>query len=130
MLRITSYNVCYTKLLRIIHGAKTLLIQDEDGQIIEPYSISAGLDYPGIGPAHAFFAKMGRTKVLPINDDEALEAAFELTRLEGIIPAIESAHALALLKKEKENFKPEDIVVLTVSGRGDKDMDTYIKHFK
>ncbi len=114
----------------IIHGAKTLLMQDEDGQIIEPYSISAGLDYPGIGPAHAFFAKLGRTKVYPINDDEALEAAFELTRLEGIIPAIESAHALALLNKEKHIFKTDDVVVLNVSGRGDKDMDTYIKYFK
>jgi tryptophan synthase beta chain len=113
----------------IIHGFRTLLMQDEDGQITEPYSISAGLDYPGIGPAHAFFAKVGRTKVHAINDDEALEAAFELTRLEGIIPAIESAHALALLKKEKDTFKPEDIVVITVSGRGDKDMDTYVKHF-
>jgi tryptophan synthase beta chain len=113
----------------IIHGFRTLLMQDEDGQITEPYSISAGLDYPGIGPAHAYFAKVGRTKVHAINDDEALEAAFELTRLEGIIPAIESAHALALLKKEKDTFKPEDIVVLTVSGRGDKDMDTYVKHF-
>ena len=114
----------------IIHGSKTLLMQDEDGQITEPYSISAGLDYPGIGPAHAFLARVGRTKVLAINDDEALEAAFELTRLEGIIPAIESAHVLALLKKEKDTFKPDDIVVLTVSGRGDKDMDTYIKYFK
>ncbi|HET7732754.1 MAG TPA: tryptophan synthase subunit beta, partial [Paludibacter sp.] len=113
----------------IIHGFRTLLMQDEDGQITEPYSISAGLDYPGIGPAHAFFAKIGRTKVHAINDDEALEAAFELTRLEGIIPAIESAHALALLKKEKDTFKPDDIVVLTVSGRGDKDMDTYVKYF-
>ena len=113
----------------IIHGFKTLLMQDEDGQITEPYSISAGLDYPGIGPAHAHFAKIGRTKVHAINDDEALEAAFELTKLEGIIPAIESAHALALLKKEKNTFKPDDIVVLTVSGRGDKDMDTYVKHF-
>ena len=113
----------------IIHGAKTLLIQDEDGQIIEPYSISAGLDYPGIGPAHAFFARIGRTKVHAINDNEALDAAFELTRLEGIIPAIESAHALALLKKEKDTFKPDDIVVVTVSGRGDKDMDTYIQEF-
>jgi tryptophan synthase beta chain len=113
----------------IIHGFRTLLMQDADGQIIEPYSISAGLDYPGIGPAHAFYAKIGRTKVHPITDDEALEAAFELTKLEGIIPAIESAHALALLKKEKETFKPDDIVVLTVSGRGDKDMDTYVKHF-
>jgi tryptophan synthase beta chain len=114
----------------IIHGFRTLLMQDEDGQITEPYSISAGLDYPGIGPAHAFFAKIGRTKVHAINDDEALEAAFELTRLEGIIPAIESAHALALLKKEKDIFKPDDIVVITVSGRGDKDMDTYVKYFK
>jgi tryptophan synthase beta chain len=113
----------------IIHGFRTLLMQDEDGQITEPYSISAGLDYPGIGPAHAYFAQVGRTKVHAINDDEALEAAFELTRLEGIIPAIESAHALALLKKEKGTFKPDDIVVLTVSGRGDKDMDTYVKHF-
>ena len=114
----------------IIHGFRTLLMQDEDGQITEPYSISAGLDYPGIGPAHAYFAQVGRTKVHAINDDEALEAAFELTRLEGIIPAIESAHALALLKKEKATFKPDDIVVLTVSGRGDKDMDTYVKFFK
>lgn len=114
----------------IIHGAKTLLMQDADGQITEPYSISAGLDYPGIGPVHAFLARAGRTKVHPVNDDEALEAAFELTRLEGIIPAIESAHALAILKKEKQNFKPDDIVVVTVSGRGDKDMDTYVKHFK
>lgn len=114
----------------IIHGAKTLLMQDADGQITEPYSISAGLDYPGIGPVHAFLARAGRTKVHPVNDDEALEAAFELTRLEGIIPAIESAHALAILKKEKQNFKPDDIVVVTVSGRGDKDMDTYVKYFK
>ncbi len=114
----------------IIHGSKTLLMQDADGQIIEPYSISAGLDYPGIGPAHAHFAKTGRTKVHAINDDEALEAAFELTALEGIIPAIESAHALALLKKEKDNFAPNKVIVLNVSGRGDKDMDTYVKYFK
>lgn len=112
----------------IIHGSKTLLMQDEDGQIIEPYSISAGLDYPGVGPAIAHFAKTSRVKVLAINDNEALDAAFELTRLEGIIPAIESAHALAVLEKEKLNFRPNDIVVLTVSGRGDKDMETYIKH--
>jgi len=114
----------------IIHGFRTLLMQDADGQIVEPYSISAGLDYPGIGPAHAFYATIGRTKVHAINDDEALEAAFELTKLEGIIPAIESAHALALLKREKETFKPDDVVVLTVSGRGDKDMDTYVKYFE
>ncbi|MFV0392295.1 MAG: tryptophan synthase subunit beta [Paludibacteraceae bacterium] len=113
----------------IIHGSKTLLMQDEDGQITEPYSISAGLDYPGIGPLHAHLAKTNRTKVYAINDDEALEAAYELTRLEGIIPAIESAHALAVLKKEKGNFNPDDIVVLTVSGRGDKDIETYCQHF-
>ena len=113
----------------IIHGCRTLLMQDEDGQITEPYSISAGLDYPGIGPAHAHFAHTGRTKVHAVTDTEALDAAFELTKLEGIIPAIESAHALALLKKEKNTFKPTDIVVLTVSGRGDKDMDTYVKFF-
>ncbi|MBP8944736.1 MAG: tryptophan synthase subunit beta [Paludibacteraceae bacterium] len=114
----------------IIHGAKTLILQNEDGQIDEPYSISAGLDYPGVGPAHAFFAKIGRTKVYAINDDEAMEAAFELTRLEGIIPAIESAHALAILKKEKDNFKSDDVVVITVSGRGDKDMDAYVKYYE
>jgi len=113
----------------IIHGSRTLIMQDDDGQIAEPYSISAGLDYPGIGPIHAHLAKTKRAKVLAINDDEALEAAFELTKLEGIIPAIESAHALAVLKREKDNFKPDDIIVLTVSGRGDKDMDTYIKYF-
>jgi len=113
----------------IIHGSRTLIMQDEDGQITEPYSISAGLDYPGIGPVHAHLAKTNRAKILAINDDEAIEAAFELTRLEGIIPAIESAHALAVLKREKDNFKPNDIIVLTVSGRGDKDMDTYIRYF-
>ena len=112
----------------IIHGSRTYVIQSEDGQIEEPYSISAGLDYPGIGPMHAHLAKTNRTKVYAINDDEALEAAFELTRLEGIIPAIESAHALAVLKKEKNTVKPDDIVVLTVSGRGDKDIETYIQN--
>jgi tryptophan synthase beta chain len=111
----------------VIHGSRTLLMQTEDGQIIEPYSISAGLDYPGIGPIHAHLAKTGRCEVLAITDDEALSAAFELTKLEGIIPAIESAHALAAL--HKVNFKATDVVVLTVSGRGDKDMPTYLDHF-
>ena len=111
----------------IIHGARTLVMQNEDGQIEEPYSISAGLDYPGIGPLHANLASCHRATVLAINDDEALRAAYELTRLEGIIPALESAHALGAL--EKIPFKPEDVVVLTVSGRGDKDMDTYIQFF-
>lgn len=111
----------------VIHGSRTLLMQTEDGQIVEPYSISAGLDYPGIGPIHAHLAKVGRAEVLAITDDEALAAAFELTKLEGIIPAIESSHALAALHKVE--FKPTDVVVLTVSGRGDKDMPTYLDHF-
>ncbi len=110
----------------IIHGSKTLIMQSEDGQIEEPYSISAGLDYPGIGPMHANLAKTGRSEVLAITDDEAMEAAFELTQMEGIIPAIESAHALAVLNKRK--FNPDDVVVICLSGRGDKDMDTYISY--
>ena len=110
----------------IIHGFKTLVMQDANGQILEPYSISAGLDYPGIGPMHANLAKEHRATVLAINDDEAIKAAYELTLLEGIIPALESAHALGAL--EKMNFKPSDIVVLTVSGRGDKDIETYLKY--
>lgn len=111
--------------LGIIHGSRTLVMQNEDGQIEEPYSISAGLDYPGIGPIHANLALEHRATVLAIDDDEALEAAFELTAFEGIIPALESAHALGALSKVA--FKPKDVVVLTVSGRGDKDMETYIK---
>ena len=112
----------------IIHGAKTLVIQDEDGQITEPYSISAGLDYPGIGPMHANLSRQKRATVLAINDQEALQAAYQLTRLEGIIPALESAHALGTL--EKMHFNGDDIVVLTVSGRGDKDLDTYLKYIQ
>lgn len=112
----------------IIHGCKTLVMQTEDGQITEPYSISAGLDYPGIGPIHANLATKKRAKVIAVNDDEALQAAFELTRSEGIIPALESAHALAAL--DKITFKPSDIVVLTLSGRGEKDLDTYFKEAK
>ena len=114
--------------LGILHGSKTLVMQNEDGQIVEPYSISAGLDYPGIGPIHANLAKEHRATVRAINDDEAMEAAFELTRLEGIIPAIESAHALGALKKVK--FESTDVVVLTVSGRGDKDLETYLAYNK
>lgn len=110
----------------IIHGFRTLVMQDANGQILEPYSVSAGLDYPGIGPMHANLAKEHRATVLAINDDEAIKAAYELTLLEGIIPALESAHALGAL--EKMNFKPSDIVVLTVSGRGDKDIETYLKY--
>lgn len=111
--------------LGIIHGSRTLVMQSEDGQIEEPYSLSAGLDYPGIGPIHAHLAQVHRAEVLAVNDDEALDAAFELTRLEGIIPALESSHALGALAKHR--FASGDVVVLTVSGRGDKDMDTYIQ---
>lgn len=110
----------------IIHGACTYVIQDEDGQIEEPYSISAGLDYPGIGPIHANLAAQKRATVVAVNDDEAIEAAYELTKLEGIIPALESAHALGALNKLK--FKADDVVVLTVSGRGDKDIETYLNY--
>ena len=111
----------------ILHGSKIKLMQTEDGQIIEPYSISAGLDYPGTGPIHCNLYKQGRAQAVAVNDDEALRAAFELTRLEGIIPALESSHALGALPKMR--FKSSDIVVLTISGRGDKDIDTYLKHF-
>ena len=112
----------------ILHGAKSYVIQSPDGQIEEPYSISAGLDYPGIGPMHANLAAQGRARVIPVNDDEAVAAAYELTRLEGIIPALESAHALGALPKLQ--FRPEDLVVLTVSGRGDKDIETYLNYYK
>ncbi|XCI75488.1 MAG: tryptophan synthase subunit beta [Flavobacteriales bacterium] len=108
----------------ILHGSMTLLMQDEDGQIIEPYSISAGLDYPGIGPMHAHLFDTKRAEFLHATDEEALRAAYELTRMEGIIPALESAHALAILPKL--NFQRDEIVVVNLSGRGDKDMETYI----
>lgn len=111
----------------IIHGSRTFVMQDEDGQITEPYSVSAGLDYPGIGPMHANLAVTGRTRVVAVTDEEALDAAMELTRLEGIIPAIESAHALGALGKME--FHPEEVVVLTLSGRGDKDMETFVEYF-
>lgn len=108
----------------IIHGARTMVMQTPDGQIIEPYSISAGLDYPGIGPLHAYLATSGRSEVIPVTDIEALKAAFQLTKIEGIIPALESAHALGVLDKKK--FGKDDIVVLNLSGRGDKDLHTYL----
>jgi tryptophan synthase beta chain len=111
-----------------IHGSKTMLMQNDDGQIIEPYSISAGLDYPGIGPLHSNLFKTGRASYIDATDQEALDAAFLLTKLEGIIPALESAHALAALEKLK--FKPDDVVVVNISGRGDKDMDAYIKELE
>jgi tryptophan synthase beta chain len=110
----------------VIHGSKTILMQNDDGQITEPYSISAGLDYPGIGPFLAYLGKTGRVLFKNITDSEALEAAFRLTRLEGIIPALEPAHALALLGNMR--FRKEDVIVVTLSGRGDKDMETYISY--
>lgn len=109
----------------IIHGSRTFVMQTEDGQIVEPYSISAGLDYPGIGPLHAYLADEKRMEVLAVTDDEALRAAYELTRIEGIIPALESSHALAVLTRKR--FEKDNIVVINLSGRGDKDMDTYVR---
>jgi tryptophan synthase beta chain len=109
----------------VLHGSKSLVMQTEDGQVVEPHSISAGLDYPGIGPLHAHLFDSGRGTFLSATDEEALQAAFELARLEGIIPALESAHALAALKQL--SFKQTDKVVLCLSGRGDKDLATYMK---
>lgn len=112
----------------ILHGSKSILMQTEDGQVVEPHSISAGLDYPGIGPMHANLFASGRAKFLSATDAESLEASFLLSRLEGIIPALESAHALAALNKIK--FNKQDHVVICLSGRGDKDMDTFMKNMK
>lgn len=110
----------------VLHAAKTLLMQTEDGQVVEPYSISAGLDYPGIGPMHAHLFDSGRGTFVYVKDDEALEACFELCRLEGIIPALESSHALYALNKL--DLKKDEIVVINLSGRGDKDLETLMKH--
>lgn len=109
----------------VLHGSRTLLMQTRDGQVVEPYSISAGLDYPGIGPLHAHLFESGRADFYGITDEEAMQAGVKLSKLEGIIPAIETAHAFAALDKIK--FKPDDVVVLCVSGRGDKDLETYIR---
>jgi tryptophan synthase beta chain len=109
----------------ILHGSKSLVMQTDDGQVVEPHSISAGLDYPGIGPLHAHLYKSGRAIFTSATDNEAVEAAFELSRLEGIIPALEPAHALFALRKME--FKREDVVVVNLSGRGDKDMATYMR---
>lgn len=112
----------------ILHGSKSLVMQTEDGQVVEPHSISAGLDYPGIGPLHAFLFDSGRGKFLSATDEESLQAAFELAKLEGIIPALESAHALAALKQL--TFNDKEVTVLCLSGRGDKDMATYMKEIQ
>ncbi len=110
----------------ILHGSKSLLMQTADGQVIEPHSISAGLDYPGIGPLHAHLYNSGRARFLSATDEEALQAAFEVSRLEGIIPALETAHAFSVLGKI--SFSEKDVVVICLSGRGDKDLATYMKY--
>lgn len=111
----------------IIHGSKTLLMQSNDGQITEPYSISAGLDYPGVGPLHSHLHQTKRAEFIAITDEEAMQSGWEVSQTEGIIPAIETAHAFAVL--DKKQFKPTDIVVINLSGRGDKDLSTYIDYF-
>jgi tryptophan synthase beta chain len=113
----------------IIHGSKTMLMQNDDGQITEPYSISAGLDYPGVGPVHAHLFETGRAEFVSATDEEALKAAFFLAKMEGIIPALESAHALAHLEKIKSKNEKE-IIVVNLSGRGDKDLATFMKHIE
>ncbi len=112
----------------VIHGSKTLLMQSLDGQITEPYSISAGLDYPGVGPMHANLFATGRAQFISITDEQAMQWGLKLSQMEGLIPAIESAHAFAVLDEKK--FKPTDIVVINLSGRGDKDLNSYIDYFK
>ena len=112
----------------IIHGSKTLLMQNTDGQITEPYSISAGLDYPGIGPMHAHLYRSKRAKFISITDEDAMTWGLNLSQMEGIIPAIETAHAFSILDIMK--FTPDDILIFNCSGRGDKDLDTYINYFK
>ena len=112
----------------IIHGAMTMLMQDAEGQIIEPYSISAGLDYPGIGPLHAHLIENKRVEVHSATDQQALNAVYALSKYEGIIPALESAHAFAILEERK--FNPDEIIIINLSGRGDKDLDTYMKNME
>lgn len=112
----------------IIHGSKTLLMQTDDGQIVEPYSLSAGLDYPGIGPMHAHLISTGRAEPVSVTDQEALDSAFFLSRKEGIIPALESAHAFSAL--DKISYSSDDVIVVNLSGRGDKDLGTYVKYLE
>jgi tryptophan synthase beta chain len=109
----------------VLHGSKTILMQTEDGQVVEPHSISAGLDYPGIGPVHAHLFDVGRGEFVAVEDKDAMAAGIELSRLEGIIPAIESAHAIHALNLIE--YSKDDVIVINLSGRGDKDLDTYIK---
>ncbi len=112
-----------------LHGARSYLLQDDDGQVVEAYSISAGLDYPGVGPEHSYLKDTGRAEYRSVTDDEAMQAFRLLSRTEGIIPAIESAHALAGALKLGHELGPETIILVNLSGRGDKDMDTAAKYF-
>ncbi len=114
----------------ILHGSKTYVLQDDQGQILNAHSISAGLDYPGVGPEHAFWADEGKVSYSPITDDEALSAFYELTRLEGIIPALESSHAIAEAKKRASQMSPDQVIIVNLSGRGDKDVDTILENNK
>jgi tryptophan synthase beta chain len=114
----------------ILHGAKTYVLQDEDGQTVESHSISAGLDYPGVGPEHSWLADIGRAEYIPATDDEAMQALLLLSRTEGIIPAIESAHALAGALRVGRELGSDGVIAVCLSGRGDKDMDTAAKYFQ
>ena len=118
------------KTVGVLHGMRSYLLQDEDGNIKLAYSISAGLDYPGVGPEHAYLESIGRANYVSVTDTEAMEALLELCRLEGIIPAIESAHALAYLPKLCKTLKNDDIVIVCLSGRGDKDVETIAKYME
>ena len=111
----------------VLHGNKTYLLQDENGQILDTYSVSAGLDYPGVGPEHAYLRDTGRAKYVPINDSQAVDAFIKLSRLEGIIPALESSHAVALAMQNAKKMSKDDIIIVSLSGRGDKDMDSVMK---
>jgi tryptophan synthase beta chain len=126
----SGYSAATTSLGKpgVLHGSKTLLMQTDDGQVVEPYSISAGLDYPGIGPLHAYLFETGRARFLSATDQQALDAGIKLSKLEGIIPALETAHALAAL--DQISFSRNDVVVVNLSGRGDKDLETYIEKGK
>ena len=111
----------------VLHGNKTYLLQDENGQILDTYSVSVGLDYPGVGPEHAYLRDTGRAKYVPINDSQAVDAFMKLSRLEGIIPALESSHAVALAMQNAKKMSKDDIIIVSLSGRGDKDMDSVMK---
>ena len=114
----------------VLHGCKTYLLQTDDGQIIEAYSVSAGLDYPGVGPEHSYLADLGRVEYTVINDDEAIAAFDTLSKMEGIIPALESSHAIAQALKNAKRYSPEESIIVCLSGRGDKDMDNIAKYKK